>query len=86
MVSSATLKWKKNVVTEKANQSEDKATDEEKKGLPKFDSSTDRNKANTNVSQTSSIFRSSTLHTPAKEIHFEFTQTFPLSNEFVGSF
>ncbi|KYN31556.1 hypothetical protein ALC56_14437 [Trachymyrmex septentrionalis] len=85
--------WRKNIVTEKTNQSEDKqATDEEKKDLSKFESSTDRDKANTSVSQTSSIFESSTSHTPAKEVHFEFTQTFPLSrspttrNEFARSF
>jgi len=59
---------------------------------PKFNSPTGRDKANTSVSQSSSIFESSTLHTPAKEIHFEFIQTFPLlrsltmRNEFVGSF
>jgi len=39
-------------VTEKMNQSEDKqAIDEEKKDLPKFDSPTDRDKANPSVSQ-----------------------------------
>ena len=47
-------------------------TDEQKKDLLKFDSWTDRDKANTNVSQASSILGSSTLHTPAKEVHFEF--------------
>ena len=74
----------------KKNQSEDKqATDEEKKDS-KFDSPT--GKANTSVSQSSSIFESSTSHTPAKKIHFEFIQTFSLSrypttrNEFTGSF
>jgi len=37
---------------EKMNQSEDKqAIDEEKKDLPKFDSPTDRDKANPSVSQ-----------------------------------
>jgi len=79
--------------TKKTNHSADKqVTDEEKKDLSKFDSLTDRDKANTNVSQASSILGSSTLHTPAKEVHFEFTQTFPLSrspmtrNEFAGSF
>ena len=49
-----------------------------KKDLPKFDPLTDRDKANTSVSQ-SIIFKNFTLHTPAKEINFEFTQTFPLS-------
>jgi len=67
-------------------------TDEEKKDLPKFDSPIGRDKANTSVSQSSSIFESSTSHTLAKEIHFEFTQTFLLShspttrNKFVGNF
>ncbi|KYM81926.1 hypothetical protein ALC53_07618 [Atta colombica] len=55
-------------MTEKTNQNEDKqATDEEKKDLPKSDSSTGRDKANTSISQTSSIFGSSTSHTLAKE-------------------
>ncbi|KYN22072.1 hypothetical protein ALC57_05538, partial [Trachymyrmex cornetzi] len=58
----------KNIVTEKANQNEDEqATAEEKKDLPKFDSTTDRDKTNTNVSQTSSIFENSTTHVLAKE-------------------
>jgi len=67
-------------------------TDEEKKDLLKFDSPIGRDKANTSVSQSSSIFESSTSHTPAKEVHFEFTRTFPFSrfpmtrNEFAGSF
>ena len=44
-------------MTEKTNYSEDKqVTDKEKKALSKFNSSTDRNKTNTSVSQTSSIF------------------------------
>ncbi|KYN14629.1 hypothetical protein ALC57_13158 [Trachymyrmex cornetzi] len=60
--------WRKNIVTEKANQNEDEqATAEEKKDLPKFDSTTDRDKTNTNVSQTSSIFENSTTHVLAKE-------------------
>ncbi|KYN29422.1 hypothetical protein ALC57_01134, partial [Trachymyrmex cornetzi] len=64
--------WRKNIMTEKANQSEDEqATAEEKKDLPKFDSTTDRDKANTNVSQTSSIFENSTTHIPAKELWTE---------------
>ncbi|KYN27902.1 hypothetical protein ALC57_02693 [Trachymyrmex cornetzi] len=85
--------WRKNIVTEKANQNEDEqATAEEKKDLPKFDSTTDRDKTNTNVSQTSSIFENSTTHVLAKEVNSEFTHTFPLSrsptpkNEFTGSF
>ena len=46
-ISFATLKsGEKNIVTEKTNQRENKATDEEKKDLSKFDSSTDRDKAN----------------------------------------
>ena len=61
-------------MTEKANQSEDEqTTDEEKKDFSKFDSPTDKDKANTNVLQTSSIFENSTTHTPVKEIYFEFT-------------
>ena len=83
-----------NIVTEKTrNWNEDKqATDEEKKDLPTFDSSTNRDKTNTSIPQSSSIFESSTSHTPAKKVHFKFTQTFPLScspttrNEFAGSF
>ncbi|KYN18435.1 hypothetical protein ALC57_09253 [Trachymyrmex cornetzi] len=85
--------WRKNIVTEKANQNKDEqATAEEKKDLPKFDSTTDRDKTNTNVSQTSSIFENSTTHVLAKEVNSEFTHTFPLSrsptpkNEFTGSF
>jgi len=71
------IAWRKNIITEKTNQSEDKqVTDEEKKDLPKFDSSIGRDKVNTSVSQTSSIFGSSTSHTLAKEVYF--TQTFPL--------
>jgi len=71
-------------------QTSEEKTNEEKKDLLKFDSSTDRDKANTSVSQTSSIFESSASHT-GKRVYFEFTQTFPLScspmtrNEFVGS-
>jgi len=67
-------------------------TDEQKIDVSKFDLPTDRDKSNTNVPQMSSIFWSSTSHMPAKEIHFEFTQTFPLShspmtrNEFAESF
>ncbi|KYN14480.1 hypothetical protein ALC57_13316 [Trachymyrmex cornetzi] len=63
-----------------------------KKDLPKFDSTTDRDKTNTNVSQTSSIFENSTTHVLAKEVNSEFTHTFPLlrsftpKNEFTGSF
>ncbi|KYN11438.1 hypothetical protein ALC57_16406 [Trachymyrmex cornetzi] len=85
--------WRKNILTEKANQSENaQATAEEKKDLPKFDSTTDRDKANTSVSQTSSIFENSTTHVLAKEVNSIFTHTFPLSclptpkNEFAGSF
>ncbi|KYN27633.1 hypothetical protein ALC57_02974 [Trachymyrmex cornetzi] len=60
--------WRKNIVTEKANQNEDEqAIAEEKKALPKFDSTIDRDKTNTNVSQTSSIFENSTTHVLAKE-------------------
>lgn len=76
----------------KADQSEDEqAIAKEKKDLPKFDSMTDRNKANPSVSQTSNIFENST-HVPAKEVNFEFIYTFPLlhlptpRNEFTGSF
>jgi len=67
-------------------------TDEEKKDLLKFDSPIGRDKANTSISQSLSIFESFTSHTPAKEVHFEFTRTFPFShfpmtrNEFAGSF
>ena len=44
--------WRKNIATEKTNQSADKqVTDKEKKDLSKFDLWTDRDKANTNVSQ-----------------------------------
>jgi len=91
-ISLATLKRGRKI-SEKTNQSADKqVTDEDKKDLPKFDSWTDRDKANINVSQASNILGTSTLHAPAKEVHFEFTQTFPLSrspttrNEFARSF
>ena len=46
----------------KSDQNENKqATGKEKKDLPKFDLSTDRDKANTSVSQTSN-FENSTTH------------------------
>ena len=44
--------WRKNIATEKTNQSADKqVTDEEKKDLSKFDSWTNRDKANTNAAR-----------------------------------
>jgi len=62
-----------------------------KKDLPKFVPSSDRDKANTNVSQTLN-FENSVTHVPVKEINSEFAKTtFPLSctpmtrNEFTGS-
>ena len=88
----ATSKRRKNIVTKKSDQSEgEQATDEEKKDLPKFVPSTDRDKANTSVSQMSN-FENSTTHVLAKEVNSEFAQTFPFShspmtrNEFTGSF
>ncbi|KYN35125.1 hypothetical protein ALC56_10541 [Trachymyrmex septentrionalis] len=58
--------WK-NIMPEKSNQSEnEQATGEKKKDLPKFDPSTDKDKANTNVSQTPN-FENSITHMPAKE-------------------
>ncbi|EGI60073.1 hypothetical protein G5I_11707 [Acromyrmex echinatior] len=58
----------KQIVTEKSEQSEDeRATSVKKKDLPKFVPSMDRDKTNTSVSQTSSIFGSSTSHTPGKK-------------------
>ena len=44
--------WRKNIATEKTNQSADKqVTNEEKKDLSKFDSWTNRDKANTNAAR-----------------------------------
>ncbi|KYN24343.1 hypothetical protein ALC57_04052 [Trachymyrmex cornetzi] len=60
--------WRKDIVTKKANRNEDEQTTaEEKNDLPKFDSTTDRDKANTSVSQTSSIFENFTTLVLAKE-------------------
>ena len=77
-------------LTEKTNQSENKqAIDEEKKDFLKFDSPVEIKLIL--ASHNSSNFGSSTSHTPAKEVHFEFTQTFslscsPMRNEFARSF
>jgi len=75
-------------MTEKSDQSEEQAIGKEKKDLPKFVSSTDRDKANISVS---SNFENSITHMPTKEINSEFAQTFPLSrtptrNEFIERF
>ena len=77
-------------MTEKSDQNEDEqVTGEEKKDLPKF-VSMDRDKANTNISQTSN-FENYITHVRAKEVNSEFAQTFPSSrspmtrNEFTGS-
>jgi len=76
--------WRKNIVTEQSNQSEDKqAIGEEKQFLPKSAPSMDKDKTNTSVSLN---FENSITHVPTKKINSEFAQTFSLSctprNEF----